>query len=570
MVIVNNGTAAWRSNVEEYRRPHDQKICAGHATACSVRARRYFLFVPAGNHLLRRAHANAFAQGLETKSQPNTFADRLTYSRAVEAAIWARPLTGFKAMMDGLRRDGGVGYNDIGYFSTVQNGKFKWSTTNATTPYVLSYWNVEKEPVVVQIPAEVPDIRLFGALLDAWQRPLADVGPDGVDGGRGAKYLLIASDYRGPVPDGFIPVTQTTANGWLSLRMILKDNSPASLQKAVAYVKQIKVSPLSQVNDPKMHYIDLFDKKVNLVSRLDADMYRTLYAIIQTERIEERDLVMTGMLQSLGIEKGKPFAPSAEMVAMLDAAAKETQEHMRQQYLFGAANYYPGTQWRMAFPPGVYETRYTGIYPGSIDLDRRGEMYNYSWGSAERVGKATYYINLPADAKGQPLDGSRNYRLKVPANAPVTQFSEAELASQYGDRFDRLREASSKLSERLKELPLKESLNLYADKNAAENKELKAAGNAADEYNSVPRLDIDFLPLQIAGGCAATIEASLAAYIEPTTLKHTHAEVDNDTIEIWSVTYGIVGAQPTFSNQAISYAEQAIKKLVNDWTASQN
>jgi hypothetical protein len=50
---------------------------------------------------------NAFAQGLETKSQPNTFADRLTYSRAVEAAIWARPLTGFKAMMDGLRRDGG-------------------------------------------------------------------------------------------------------------------------------------------------------------------------------------------------------------------------------------------------------------------------------------------------------------------------------------------------------------------------------------------------------------------------------------------------------------------------------
>jgi hypothetical protein len=165
-----------------------------------------------------------------------------------------------------------------------------------------------------------------------------------------------------------------------------------------------------------------------------------------------------------------------------------------------------------------------------------------------------------------------NTSLQFVANQSTTLkiISEAELASQYGDRFDRLREASSKLSERLKELPLKESLNLYADKNAAENKELKAAGNAADEYNSVPRLDIDFLPLQIAGGCAATIEASLAAYIEPTTLKHTHAEVDNDTIEIWSVTYGIVGAQPTFSNQAISYAEQAIKKLVNDWTASQN
>ena len=271
------------------------------------------------------------------QSEPKTFVDRLKYSRAIEAAIWARPLTGFKAMMDGLQRDGGVGYNDIGYFSRVQNSKFKWPTTNATTPYVLGYWNVEKEPVVVQIPPESPDVKIFGTLLDAWQRPMADVGPEGVDGGRGAKYLLIAPEYRGPVPSGFIPVPQTTYNGWVSLRLILKGNSAASLQKVAAYVKQVKVSPLSQVNDPKTRHIDLFDKKVNLVSPLDAEMYRTLHAMIQTERTEERDLVAMGMLQSLGIEKGKPFAPSAEMVAMLDAAAKETQEHMGQGYLFDLA-----------------------------------------------------------------------------------------------------------------------------------------------------------------------------------------------------------------------------------------
>jgi hypothetical protein len=264
---------------------------------------------------------------------------------------------------------------------------------------------------------------------------MADVGPEGVDGGRGAKYLLIAPEYRGPVPIGFIPVQQTTHNGWVSLRLILKDNSPASLQKVAAYVKQVTISPLSQVNDPKTRHIDLFDKKVNLVSPLDAEMFRTLHAIIQNERTEERDLVAMGMLQSLGIEKGKQFAPSAEMVAMLDAAAKETQAHMRRRYLFDVASYYPGTQWRFAFTPGVYETRYTGIYPGYVDLDARGEMYNYSWGSAERVGKATYYINLAADAKGQPLDGSRNYRLKVPANAPVTQFWAASTQTDENGAF---------------------------------------------------------------------------------------------------------------------------------------
>jgi len=259
------------------------------------------------------------------QSKPKTFVDRLKYGRAIEAAIWARPLTGFKAMMDGLQRDGGVGYNDIGYFSRVQNSKFKWPTTNATTPYVLGYWNVEKEPVVVEIPPATPDVSVFGALIDAWQRPIADVGPSGVDGGRRAKFLLMTPEYRGPVPAGFIRLQQTTYNGYMSLRVLLKDNSAASLQKGAEYIKQVKISPLSQVNNPKTRYIDLYDKKLNLVSRLDADMYRTLHAIIQTERIEERDLVAMGMLQSLGIERGKPFAPSAEMVSMFNAATKETQ-----------------------------------------------------------------------------------------------------------------------------------------------------------------------------------------------------------------------------------------------------
>ena len=371
----------------------------------------------------------------QAQSQPATFADRLEYSRAIEAAIWARPFTGVKALMDGLQRDAGVGYNDIGYFSKLQNSKFKWATSNATTPYVIGYWNVEKEPVVVEIPPATPDVSVFGLLADAWQRPIADVGPDGVDGGRGAKYLLTTPEYRGPVPPGFILLQQTTYNGYVSLRLVLKDNSAASLQKAAEYVRLVKISPLSQVNNPPTRYVDLYDKKVNLVSPLNADMYRTLHAMIQTERTEERDLVAMGMLQSLGIEKGKPFTPSDKMVAMFDAAAKETQAYLRKGYLIDTPIYYPGTQWRVALSPGMLETRFTWVYPGYVDIDNRGSFYNFAWGSAERVGKATFYINLAADAKGQPLDGARNYRLKVPANAPVTQFWSATIQSDENGEF---------------------------------------------------------------------------------------------------------------------------------------
>jgi hypothetical protein len=41
------------------------------------------------------------------------------------------------------------------------------------------------------------------------------------------------------------------------------------------------------------------------------------------------------------------------------------------------------------------------------------------------------------------------------------------------------------------------------------------------------------------------------------------------SVEIWSVEYGFVGSQQAFSNQAINLAEQMMKRLVNDWTASQ-
>jgi hypothetical protein len=384
----------------------------------------------------------------QAQSQPTTFADRLEYSRAVEVAMWARPLMGVKALIDGLQRDAGVGYNDIGYFSKLQNSKFKWPTTNVTTPYVIGYWNAEKEPVVVEIPGQTPDVSIFGLLADSWQRWITDVGSAGVDGGRGAKYLLTTPEYRGPVPPGYLMLKQTTYNGYMSLRLVLKDNSAASLQKAVEYVKLIKVYPLSQANNPTIRYVDLYDKKVNLVTRLDANMYRSLHAMIQTERIEERDLVAMGMLHSLGIEKGKPFAPSAGMVAMFDAAAKETQNYLRQEYLSGTAQiYYPGTQWRTSATPGLSETRFTFLYPGYVDIDNRASLYNYNWGTIERLGTSTWYLNLAADAKGQPLDGSRNYRLNVPANAPASQFWSATTQSdengEYMDVSGRLALAST-------------------------------------------------------------------------------------------------------------------------------
>ena len=66
--------------------------------------------------------------------------DRMTYHRAIDAAVWAMPLMNFKFYRDALA-DAGVGPNDVGYFSKLQDWRFQTATPNNTTPYILTYWN---------------------------------------------------------------------------------------------------------------------------------------------------------------------------------------------------------------------------------------------------------------------------------------------------------------------------------------------------------------------------------------------------------------------------------------------
>ena len=59
--------------------------------------------------------------------------DRIRHHRAIEAAVWAMPLMNFKFYRDALA-DAGVGPNDVGYFSKLQDWRFQTATPNNTTP----------------------------------------------------------------------------------------------------------------------------------------------------------------------------------------------------------------------------------------------------------------------------------------------------------------------------------------------------------------------------------------------------------------------------------------------------
>ncbi len=94
--------------------------------------------------------------------------DRAVYRRAMEVVNWSQPLMSFKAMRDAFFALGGD-FNDVGYFSKVQNWKFQRATPNSTTPYVVTLWNLKNGPIVVEIPASTEDVGVFGTRMDSWR-----------------------------------------------------------------------------------------------------------------------------------------------------------------------------------------------------------------------------------------------------------------------------------------------------------------------------------------------------------------------------------------------------------------
>jgi len=103
-------------------------------------------------------------------AEGQTLQERMLHHRAIDALVWAMPLLNFKQFRDG-HMDLGVGYNDIAYYSKVQDWKFQTATPNNTTPYNNFFLTIKNGPVVFEIPASADAVGIFGTLMDAWQRP---------------------------------------------------------------------------------------------------------------------------------------------------------------------------------------------------------------------------------------------------------------------------------------------------------------------------------------------------------------------------------------------------------------
>jgi hypothetical protein len=351
--------------------------------------------------------------------------DELDYQRAVQAYIWAIPAVGMEVFTEGLERELGLSLTAVGVFENFLDATTVVATGNGETIYALGNIDLSQSgPVVVEVPPGV-----LGFTMSGWQQPLEDIGPIGPDQGKGGKYLLMppGSDQE-PPPDHFVVCSDTYLVNWI-LRGFVQAGKTGP---AVAAIKTMRVYPLADAaNPPPTQFLNISGRKATLVpvgaNQSGLAYFEKVARFVEREPVREQDKQFLGMLAGLGIEKGKPFAPDERIKQILTRAA-QTGHAITAAIAFDSRNpnklRWPGTsRWEEL----LLTEHPDFVNPDYVELDSRAGFYYQAFGAVKHilqktVGVGSKYAATFKDREGDWLDGSRDYRLRIPPDPPVKDF----------------------------------------------------------------------------------------------------------------------------------------------------
>jgi hypothetical protein len=323
------------------------------------------------------------------------------------------------AMRNGLTQVGPPN-TTIPIFENLMDSRTLMLTANCNTPYIFGWITLHDGPVVLELPPMV-----LGVINDFWSQYIVDLGLVGPDKGKGGKCLLLPPGYKGDAPEGYFVVQSTTFEILYAFRIFAADGD---VKKAVGDTKQItRIYLLSQADNPPANKIvNVSGKEICTLFPSDYTFWDNLNTVVQGEPCESFDRVSLGYFASIGIEKGKPFAPDARMKKILTEAAqignattRAISYKMREKENY----FYENSAWRNVFlgnykfenQPNVLNLDgYISLYFGGIGVTPAEEI--------KIIGKGSQYVWAFMDENGNQMDGSKNYRLHLPAGIPAKDF----------------------------------------------------------------------------------------------------------------------------------------------------
>jgi hypothetical protein len=385
--------------------------------------------------MLRALVAVVALVGLAQQATSQTFsadelARRTIERRAVEAVIWGMPAVNYDLMRQAAIHEAKGAENQIVYWSQLPSWKNQTLTPNPNTVYLMPFFNTRAGPMVLEIPPASDEGSITGDIDNVWQVPLEDVGPAGVDKGKGGKFLILPPGYKDKViPKGYIALSSETYGGFALLRSIPRGDTDADISKAVAYAKRVKLYPATQAANPAATVlVDATNVVFDGTIPYDFGYFRSLDHIVQTEPWLERDKAMIDQLRSLGIEKGKPFSPDSKTKEMLESGAREANAWLdtRLETLLSHP-YFEATHWALPASSEVVGEVVDSVSSDftkndSYPVDGRGITSSIASIGIKHLEAGQIYLMTLKDKDGNALDAASNYHLAVPAKAPVTQY----------------------------------------------------------------------------------------------------------------------------------------------------
>jgi hypothetical protein len=399
--------------------------------------------------------------------------DDATYSRALMAYRFFYPTVSMEATMqagDTVQRTQSTAY-------VMSCGpRHQVFTGNSDTPYLASTQDLAVTgPLVVELPPGP----FLGAINDHHYRWIADIGLPGIDAGKGGKHLILPPGYEAAIPVGYLPARSNTYKIFIALRSIPQGGDLAAAQVALG---GLKIYPLSEASNPSaLPIIDMTTQKVDMsVFKYERHIrfWRQLHKVVQEEPILEAYRPMYGMLASLGIEKGKPFAPDRRMMTILERAANAGHAQMLVSAFASERSdkiVWNDRKWEwvsLRYENGDFETL------SGTDLEARDRWFAQAIVTSPKMflrtpGAGSLYWLGAKDNSGAYLDGGKTYKLTIPQPVPQKLFwsvtiYDASTRSQIATEQDK---AALRSLVELKDVPTTTPTELYFGPTAPKGKE---------------------------------------------------------------------------------------------------
>lgn len=367
-----------------------------------------------------------FVDGVPTPETTQKVYENLDFLRGAEVFLNFIPATSLEGLRLGNVERGATRSNQVVIMEELLDSAPLMLTGNTDTVYCSGFFDLETDgPTVVEIPPGCGP----GTVNDAFFRFVVDMGFPGPDQGKGGKYLIVPADYKGELPkDGYFVARSPSYVNWLILRGFLVDGKPDAASKM--FREGLKIYPSSKsANPPAMEFINSSKVFYNTIHANNFEFYQELDHVIQKEPLDFIEPELRGLAASIGIRKGRPFAPDERMKKTLTeavAVGNATARAIVMRNRDPRAVIFENGHWTTGFIGGDYQWL-GGDGLGGRDMDARTAFFyaatvNTPAMAAKMVGKGSQYAFNAADKTGEILHGAKTYRLNIPANVPAKDF----------------------------------------------------------------------------------------------------------------------------------------------------